>query len=356
MSIEEHIQSASTRNAELLQILSDTDHALPDSNQQRTYITELETQLGQVETKLNELNKRRERDLKDHLKYKDSTFKRFAYKATGQKEKFSLKASKEEKDYFDGLRETQLNEDTKKQLIDQLTQAKSVENDLKNTVDKHQKAQEELNNLYNSIFKGSTPNYPEEDEFENKTNQLLNEYQNLRQILDCENRVKGLIEQASRSMRMSLNHLSSAESYSTWDMWGGGTMSDMMERNELSSADRQWSQVQMLILQAKHLSPNYVRDLPQVKVAMGNIMSDVFFDNIFTDMAFHEKIKQSKFEMNQAADLVERNLQENQIRLNQLNQDLNSKSKALEQSRLDLQNKRSEIFRRIGASLPEYSK
>ncbi|WWC63474.1 uncharacterized protein I303_106077 [Kwoniella dejecticola CBS 10117] len=346
MSVEEHIQAAAQRNDELLSVLAETDHAIPDLNQQRSYITDLEGQLSAINNKLSTLDKRREKDLKDHLKYRDSVFKRFAYKASGQKEKFQDKAAKEEKDYFDGLRETQLNEDQKKSLNDLLSQAKTTEGDLVGVAEKHKNAQGELDRLYDSIFQGQTPNFPDEDRLEEYSNQTLQEYHNTRQTVDAENQVAGLIREASQAMRMALNHLSSAESYSTWDMWGGGTMSDMMERNELSSADRAWSRVQMLNLQAKHLSP-YVRDLPEVRVAGGSIMSDVFFDNIITDMAFHEKIKQSQYEMNQAADMVERNLQENKIRLDQLNSDMAEKSRRLEQSRKDLQAKRSDIFRRI---------
>ncbi|WWC71403.1 uncharacterized protein I206_105358 [Kwoniella pini CBS 10737] len=349
MSVENQIKAAAQRNDELLAILAETDYAIPDLNQQRSYISDLENQLSKVNKIINDLDKKREKDLKDHLKYRDSVFKRFAYKASGQKEKFQDKALKEEKDYFEGLRELQLNEDTKNNLNNQLNQAKLFENNLIKIVEKHKNSQIELDKLYDSIFQGQSPNFPDEDKLEEYSNQCLQEYHNIRENLDSENQIKNLIKEASNTMRISLNHLNSAESYSTWDMWGGGSMSDMMERNELSSADRSWSKVQMLILQAKHLSP-LVRDLPKVQVAGGSIMSDVFFDNIFTDMAFHDKIKQSQYEMNQAADIVEMNLQENEIRLNQLNNDIVDKSRRLEQSRKDLQSKRSDIFRQIASN------
>nr|XP_019006601.1 uncharacterized protein I203_00192 [Kwoniella mangroviensis CBS 8507]OCF70062.1 hypothetical protein I203_00192 [Kwoniella mangroviensis CBS 8507] len=315
--------------------------------QQQLYLSDLTSQLSSIDAKLKELDRVREKEKKEHISYRDSVFKRFAYKSTGRKEKFEKKAEKEEKVYFDNLHSTQVAQDSRKQLIELIDQAKSTEDDLKKLVDEHQNAQRELDQLYDSIFSGSTPRYPQEDEFEQQSNDALSAYHSLRQTLEAELQVKNLLEQASRAMRACLVHMRGAEGSSTWDMWGGRTMSDMMERNELSSADRQWSSVQLLTQQAKNLS-QAVRDLPQVKVAMGNIMSDVFFDNIFTDMAFHDKIKNSIYELNVAADVVERNRQENEIRLNDMGKELKGREERLERSRRDLQDLRSEIFRKIG--------
>ncbi|WVW85440.1 hypothetical protein I302_107478 [Kwoniella bestiolae CBS 10118] len=347
MSVQEQIRSSLPLQTSLLSTLRETDHSIPDHKQQLLYITDLSSQLSTLTTKLKALDKVREKEKKEHISYRDSVFKRFAYKSTGRREKFEQRAEKEEKDYFDNLRETQLLQDQIKQLSSLLDDAKSTETQLKGLVDQHNAAQRELDQLYDSIFSGQTPKYPDEDVLESQSNDALSSYHSTRQAVEAEQQVKSLLEQASRAMRLSLNHLSSAEGYSTWDMWGGGTMSDMMERNELSSADRQWASVQMLTQQAKHLS-GYVRDLPAVKVAMGNIMSDVFFDNIFTDMAFHEKIKQSQYEMNVAADVVERNRQENEIRLNGLGGELRGKEDRLERTRRELQELRSEIFRKVG--------
>jgi len=69
-------------------------------------------------------------------------------------------------------------------------------------------------------------------------------------------------------------------------------MADMMERNALSNAQLNGSQAEMLVDQAVRTSPN-VQRVGRVNITQGSIMSDVFFDNIFTDMSFHNKIKES---------------------------------------------------------------
>ncbi|WRT68572.1 uncharacterized protein IL334_005550 [Kwoniella shivajii] len=345
-SIINSIQSSSQRNAELLSILSETDHASPSLNQQRSYISQLESQLRTIDNQLKKSNSQREFDLKEHKKYSESVFRRFAYKASGQKDKFNEKANKEEKDYFDSLRESQNNENQKSNLKDSLEQAKLKTTHLESIVSRHDQTQKELDELYNSIFNGNTPSFPEEDVLENKNNSALKEYQCTRHSFECEKKTIEILQSASESMKLALGSMKDALSYSTWDMWGGGSMSDMMERNALSTAERYWSNVQMLNQQAKFSSP-YVNDLPKVDVAMGNIMSDVFFDNIFTDMAFHDKIEHSNRDLNIAADALERNLQEAQIRYDQIAVDLKGKEKRLEDARRELQNKRSEIFNRV---------
>lgn len=346
MSIEEQIQSATTHHAQLLSILSETDHAKPDLTQHLSYISDLTSQLSTIQTRLSALENRRKKDLKDHVKYRDSVFKRFAYKASGQRTKFEEKANQGEKEYFEGLQETQTKSDTKKQLEAWLSQANTERHALEQEVGRHQDAQRELDNLYSSIFTGPSPNFPIEDQLEQASNTALQEYEVTRQRVEGENKAYDRLGAAQRALNQGLNHMSSALGYSTWDMWGGGTMIDMMERNELSGADRQWSTTQMLMLEARHASAA-VGGLPEVRVAAGSLMSDVFFDNIFTDMAFHEKIKLSDAEMKRAYGVLVQELDRSKARLDQGRGELRTREQELERSRVALQNRRTEIFREV---------
>jgi hypothetical protein len=84
-------------------------------------------------------------------------------------------------------------------------------------------------------------------------------------------------------------------------------MADMMERNALVNAQGNASQVEILVNQAMRASPppRGVQPIGRIDIARGfvaififiyivlisfphsSLLSDVFFDNIFTDMAFH---------------------------------------------------------------------
>ena len=94
-------------------------------------------------------------------------------------------------------------------------------------------------------------------------------------------------------------------------------MADMMERNALVNAQGNASQVEMLVTQAIRASPR-VQPIGRIDIARGSVvfsscffiyftnfnlfsfpysslLSDVFFDNIFTDMAFHSNYRSSFF-------------------------------------------------------------
>jgi hypothetical protein len=350
MTIEEHIQAASAKNAALLQTLSQTDYAKPALRQQTSYITDLENDLLTLRQRLAELDRRRTRDLKDHVKYRDSVFRRFAYKATGRREKFEEKAGQEEKAYFEGMQESNTKSEEKRQLDGLLEEARAREATLEREVKRHDAAQVELDGLYDSIFSGPNPHakYPEEDRLEREAETVLGEYESFRQSLEGEERALKLLNDARREINMALQHISSALGYSTWDMWGGGTMVDMMERNELSSADRRWSAVKMLHAEARRASQQ-VGPLPQVRVAAGSLMSDVFFDNIFTDMAFHEKIQKSQAEMKRAADELMRHVLYAEQRVKDGQSAVQTLSAKLEKARVALQDRRTEIFRMVAA-------
>ncbi len=56
-------------------------------------------------------------------------------------------------------------------------------------------------------------------------------------------------------MMVAARACANAEGYSQWDMFGGGTMSDMMERSELANAQRAADQAAMMVMQAQQLQP-----------------------------------------------------------------------------------------------------
>lgn len=91
-------------------------------------------------------------------------------------------------------------------------------------------------------------------------------------------------------MILAARSLAQAEDASTWDMFGGGAMMDMMERSALADAQRQADTARMLVMQARQLQPA-IQELRMLDMPQGNLMSDVLFDNIFTDALFHQKIQ-----------------------------------------------------------------
>lgn len=346
MSVESKIQAAASQNSHLLSILSETDYAPPALGQHKRYIADLEGEIQKLDRSIKSLETKRAQELKDHEKYRDSTMKRFAYKVSRRTEKFEAKASKEEREYFDVLQEEHRAKESRKDLGQRLDEANSARSNLEGVAGRHNQAQQELDALYDSIFEGPTPGFPEEDERERSAGDALSRYHNLRTQTEAEGQSVQILGQAQRKMKAAMASMQDALSASRMDMFGGGTMSDMMERSALSKAETLYAQCQTDIAQAQRMSPA-VQPLPPVNIAQGSLMSDVFFDNIFTDMAFHDKIKQSMVELQRAAAALDQQADLARQRHDGSSKELSQLSRSLEDSRVALQKARELAFERV---------
>ena len=97
------LTNAASRNHELLSVLAETDYAAKTLQQNTSYITDLEAQTKATEKELRKLHAVTEDERKDHVKYRDSTFKRYAHKLGGRKgeAKFASKSEKEEREFLE---------------------------------------------------------------------------------------------------------------------------------------------------------------------------------------------------------------------------------------------------------------
>jgi len=345
-SVADQIKAAASRNAELLEILHTTDHAPAGLEQQQRYLTDLQAELKRVNTELQKLESARKKELKEHEDYRDSVMKRFAYRVSRKTEKFEAKAAKEEKDYFDVLQKIQQFTSQKNNVESMIADGDKIRAELDTQSRRNKQAQTDLDNLYQGIFKGITPGFPEEDSLERAADEAgqahytaAAEAKNCEQVFNMLNDAWTALQQAGSSIEEALSH-------SRMDMFGGGTMSDMMERNALSKAQNSIHRAEMLTTQAQRISP-HVKDLPPVGIDHGNLMSDVFFDNIFTDMAFHDKIKDSKMQLQRTIAACEQQIDAARSRSAASQEELKQRWDALLIARKQLQDSREQIFERV---------
>ncbi|KAI0135357.1 hypothetical protein F4814DRAFT_19239 [Daldinia grandis] len=345
-SITNKIRESAPRNCELLAILSETDHAQPALEEQRRYVDDLNNELSAAQKRIAMLNKQRAKEFKEHKRYRDSVMKRFAYRMSGKTEKFEAKAEKEEKEYFAVLQQEQQAKEMEEHLRRMRSKALEAQSDLEAEMSRHVEAQQQLDNLYDSIFQGPTPAFPDEDRLEENAKNASQSYQNIRMVLEAEHHVVHLLTEAQERILRALNYTEEALDHSRMDMFGGGTLSDMMERNALDKAESQVSQMLSLVRQAQRAS-QMVQDLPAVQIEHGDLLGDVFFDNIFSDMAFHEKIKDSLASLHRAHDSLRNQLALAKSRYQEVEKELHMRTESLKGAREELQNARQAIFERV---------
>lgn len=284
-STHEKIHHAASRNTELLAGLHNTESAPSQLYQQIQYIKDLNEQLSVTEKQVSRLKEKTALELKDHKKYNESTFRRFAHRASGRTDKFNEKAAREEKEYFDAIQAQKSAEDELAYVRQLVAEAEVTKSQYEKDAAQHDKFQRALDALYNSIFAGTTPEFPEEDAREAACEAANARLQFLAQSLEKERHVLELVKKACGRLLDAKRLLMQAHDMSTMDLWGGSTFASMAKRNTLEQADSCMQQVRMLSQQIQQIEPGReVRSLGAVEVSIGNIWSDVVFDNIFTDM------------------------------------------------------------------------
>ncbi|KAF2247527.1 hypothetical protein BU26DRAFT_520656 [Trematosphaeria pertusa] len=345
-SIEEKIRNAASRNAELLEGIHETDSAPSQLYQQIQYIQDLESQVKKTEKHAADLQKKTASELKDHKKYSESTFRRFAHKASGRKDRFDEKAAKEEREYFNAIQAQKTAEDGLGYVRQLRAEAETTKDKYEAQARRHDELQHELDALYNSIFAGHTPGFPEEDTKENACNEAHRHVQDVNRALERERHVVFLLRQTIGKLNEARRHLDNAHQMSQMDLFGGGTMWSMQKRNHLEHAESAISQVKMLQGQIRQIAPQ-LADLGPMNIASGSIWTDVVFDNIFTDMEMHDKIKASEAQIDRAGDKCAQQVRQAEEREKRAMDDLREANEQLRRARLELQKAREEAFRRV---------
>lgn len=103
----------------------------------------------------------------------------------------------------------------------------------------------------------------------------------------------------------------SAKSWGTLDMFGGGVMSSMIKRGHIENANRVLNEVQYLVKSFKK-ELNDVNVSLDMKYVSGDFsdMTDIFFDNFFSDIMVQDKINNALNNVNRTLRVVERNTKE----------------------------------------------
>ncbi|KAF7373616.1 hypothetical protein MSAN_00572000 [Mycena sanguinolenta] len=280
-------------HAQLLAAIAELDWVPPALEQQESYITGLEHQSRQLAAKIESLEMQTKKEQAEHEALRDSTTRRFAATITGRKDKYEAKASKEEREYVEALERERYYKRQQTTLMNMIQEAKAAD----------------LAELYSKIFDGPTQDFAEDDQLEWQLQAAQSRYNEIQGYLNRESQAVDLLGSANTALQSCASEMQEAISDSHWDMFGGiGVLGDMMERESLDNARAQGTRAQTFVQQAMMVSPQ-VQPIGEISIAHGSvvplfplsakeykaltpttyssIISDVIFDNIFTDFAFH---------------------------------------------------------------------
>ncbi|MFC4010823.1 hypothetical protein ACFOY2_26585 [Nonomuraea purpurea] len=103
-----------------------------------------------------------------------------------------------------------------------------------------------------------------------------------------------------------LRHLNWAVNASTWDMFGGGVIADLIESNRLDAADEAaWHAQRALDVFSRELADVGVSARPHLPQVDTRWFVDLFFDNIITDVIKHQRIENTRAEVDKTIQWVQ---------------------------------------------------
>lgn len=339
------LSDAAERNRELLAILADTDHAATALQQNTSFISDLNSQIFKTDKELRRLHTITEDERKDHVKYRDSTFKRYAHKLGGRKgeAKFASKSEKEEREFMQAWQKEREAEERRAELQRAHETANEERRRLERDKLRNDRAQDNLDRLYASIFSGPTPELPGEDQLESAVQNAKQHLDQRQSQSDADQAAVDALRRVEHRMKSAGNSMQEALSMSRWDMMGGGTFADMMERDALSKAAVSISEALRQMDEARRYQPA-ITHLREIHVDMGHFVSDVLFDNIFTDYAQHERIHASNAQLMEAVSQLENEISKQLRRSKEAKLALQQAKGVLEEARVELQSIRAEAF------------
>mgnify|MGYP003290569737 CR=1 FL=1 len=147
----------------------------------------------------------------------------------------------------------------------------------------------------------------------------------LLEAIEAGNRAKGIADQVGE-------HLSEASSWGTFDLLGGGLLSDLAKHDHIDQAQKlvEALQVQLRRFNTELADVNQRIDATPVVIDSFTKFADFFFDDIFSSLSVSKKIDTSIGNLNQTRLQIERMLERLQPMLDQTEQNIKNAQFALE--------------------------
>lgn len=136
-------------------------------------------------------------------------------------------------------------------------------------------------------------------ELQDQIVKLENQERELREAISAGKSARSIVDQI-------LSSLSSADSWSTWDMLGGGLIADLSKHSHLDDAQKQVGQLQTALRRFKaELADVKVQADLQVNIDGFLRFADYFFDGLFVDWTVKDKIHRSSSQVSDTGNQID---------------------------------------------------
>lgn len=289
MATEETIRQAAPLYLDLQRALSESAWALTALPQIKKRLESAEAAAKVTRDNVSKFDKRSKEQLGRFQNLQHHGVRRAWYRTTG---KLDDKLQEEEKAW---LKEYELVQAAKARGEEQEKEAQNARRIYEQCLEArklHERSQEDLKGLLERLFAGPTPSFPSEDEIEQSLLAAQQRLDNATVLIKREQYVVNALRRAHQCLLGSFQALESSLQMNTIDLFTHGGYADWMVHSALAQARDLAARAQFLVAEVRRIEPS-IPHLGDIYIEQDNLVFNIIFDNIFTDLRVRQIIEES---------------------------------------------------------------
>ena len=289
MATVETIREAGPKYLALQHTLTETEWAVAALPQIADRLQKTEATTKVTRDNIRKFDKRSKDQLERFQKLKHHSVKQLWYRTVGKLEK---KVDEEEKAWLKEYEQVQSAKVRLEEQEKEAAEAKRIHDDCVNAKKRNETAKKELATLLESLFAGPTPSFPNEDALEQELVAARQRLDDFRILTERQEYILRSLQRAHKFLLGSLQSLEDSLQYNTYDMFSRGSYADWMVQSALGQARDLATRAQFLVQEVRQIEPS-IPHIGDVQIEQGNLVFNIMFDNIFTDMQMRQTIQRN---------------------------------------------------------------
>lgn len=347
-SPSDRIRSASSHNTSLLAALHTTSTAPSTLYHHLQYIQDLSASQSHLEARLASHRTRVTKELADHKRYNESTFRRFAHKASGRTTQWTERAAKEEQEYVDAIQAQKSVEEELSNVKRLLGEAEARRGEYEAEARRHDEVQRELDALYEDVFRGFTPEFPDEGERKQALKETEGRLQGANWRLEKERHVGELVKKLCGRLLDAKRLLMQAHDMATRGLGAEGMYAGGAKGSLVGQADTCVRQARAISRQVRDIDPEVDgQGLGAMEEHIGAKWSGIVVGTRSSSGDESARIRRAETQIDWALQKGARLMKGRQAKETEVIAEINRIGAELKERKVELQWSREEAFRRV---------
>lgn len=301
MATAETIRRAGPKYLALQQTLTETDWAATALPEIQKRLHEAEEAAKRLRADIQKFDHRSKDQLERFQNLKHHSVKRAWYRTTGKLEE---KIQEEEKQWLKEYERVQAAKARGEEQDKEVEEARRIYTQCVRAKEANGRAKQALAALLEELFSGPTPSYPSEDEYEQNLAAARGRLDNIQILAKREQSVMGNLQKAHQCLLASLQELQRSLNMNTFDMFSQGGYADWAVHSSLANARNLAARADFLVSEVRRLDPS-LPHIGDLHIQQENVVFNIIFDNIFTDLRMRQLIQESYQKVHRATILLQ---------------------------------------------------